>query len=190
MDGTWVATRLAGLAIVLSTFVACGGGGSGGGGGGQGAGEPQGGGGDATLATLVVTPARASNHPLFQTTSTTATFGIPIPQDWGVGEVGGRPALGIVGSSRWQFRTLDQWPDGSVRWALVDIATTVGTGQPAPLYDLVPGDGVATTPDIGRVTAPGCASTPDRCRWPWTASPSTCSRRSWPTACAWWRPGR
>ena len=151
MDGTWVATRLAGLAIVLSTFVACGGGGSGGGGGGQGAGEPQGGGGDATLATLVVTPARASNHPLFQTTSTTATFGIPIPQDWGVGEVGGRPALGIAGSSRWQFRTLDQWPDGSVRWALVDIATTVGTGQPAPLYDLVPGDGVATTPDIGRV---------------------------------------
>jgi len=50
-----------------------------------------------------------------------ATFGLPVPRAAAVQELGGRPALGVVGANVYQFKTLDTWPEGTVRWALVDV---------------------------------------------------------------------
>ncbi len=64
----------------------------------------------------------------FDRTDEMATFGLPFPEG-AIDEVGGRPALSVAGSSAWQFRTLANWPDGSVKWALVDILADLEAGK-------------------------------------------------------------
>ena len=62
-----------------------------------------------------------------------ASFGLPFSAGMRVQQIKGRPALGVEGSDLWQFRTLDTWPDGSVRWALLDVDADVPAGDAAAL---------------------------------------------------------
>ncbi|RKY21504.1 MAG: hypothetical protein DRQ55_04210 [Planctomycetota bacterium] len=73
-----------------------------------------------------------------------ATFGFPLAQADGVyvDPGSGRPALAVEGSNRWQFSSLDQWPDGSAKWVLVDLLTDVAAGQQTPLL-ITNGSGVS-----------------------------------------------
>jgi len=48
------------------------------------------------------------------------TVGIPFPKGV-LNEKNGIPQLALAGAQDYQFRTLARWPDGSVRWALVDF---------------------------------------------------------------------
>ena len=60
-----------------------------------------------------------------------ATFGLPFARSQGVtvNPETGRPDLAVAGSARWQFTVLDLWPDGTVKWGLVDLLTDVAAGQ-------------------------------------------------------------
>jgi hypothetical protein len=55
------------------------------------------------------------------------TVGIPFPKGM-LFEKNGIPQLALEGVKDYQFRTLARWPDGSVRWALVDFQTDVKAG--------------------------------------------------------------
>ena len=50
------------------------------------------------------------------------TVGIPFPMGM-LHEKNGIPQLSLEGTDSYQFRTLAKWPDGSVRWALIDFET-------------------------------------------------------------------
>ncbi len=78
-----------------------------------------------------------------------ATFGLPFAMTDAVPVVAGRPALGIVGSDVWQFRTLDTWPDGSARWVLCDVQASVVADQALTGLSVVAGPGEAGGPPIG-----------------------------------------
>ena len=99
--------------------------------------------------------------------------GIPLP----IGQVfdtNGVPQLTVTGgTSAAQFATLSSWPDGSVKWALVDYLADVPAGQLVTTYavdrgggnfggaDLASTSGSATTVDTGAIRFVLDASQPD-----------------------------
>jgi hypothetical protein len=85
-----------------------------------------------------------------------ATFGLPLPRGK-VFEVYGRPELAVLGSMVWQFRSLDFWDDGSVRWALVDVSSDVAAGQIQSNLKVVAGPGASGGKNIARATPDGKA---------------------------------
>ncbi len=78
-----------------------------------------------------------------------ATFGIPFAEGE-VGQVDGRPALAVSGADTWQFRTLGEWPDGSVQWALVDVITDVAAGGINSALEITAGAGRSDGPDVAQ----------------------------------------
>lgn len=86
----------------------------------------------------------------FQPTTVPAHFGVPLAQAWQVGEIDGRPALGVDGSDVWSFRTLERWPDGAVRWALAEAMVPAGQGMPPSLLRVTPGVGRSASIPIAR----------------------------------------
>ena len=80
-------------------------------------------------------------------TAAEASFGIPFAEGE-VPEVNGRPALAVVNSEAWQFRTLDTWPDGSVQWALVDAVTDVPAGGVSSELSIIGGAGKSEGADV------------------------------------------
>jgi hypothetical protein len=76
-----------------------------------------------------------------------ATFGIPFAEGE-VGQLDGRPALAVSGADTWQFRTLGEWPDGSVQWALVDVVTDVAAGGINSALEITAGTGRSDGPDV------------------------------------------
>ena len=71
------------------------------------------------------------------------SVGIPFPDDLGVKERDGRPALALKGADRYQFRTLAKWPSGNIRWALVTFQTDCKAGGKAAGFSVVPGTGLS-----------------------------------------------
>jgi hypothetical protein len=55
------------------------------------------------------------------------TVGIPFPKGI-LSEKNGVPQLALEGVREYQFRTLAKWPDGSMKWVLVDFQTSVKSG--------------------------------------------------------------
>ncbi len=76
-----------------------------------------------------------------------ATFGIPFAEGE-VPQMDGRPALSVLGSEVFQLRTLAEWPDGSVQWALVDALADVPAGGIASSLELSAGAGSSDGPDV------------------------------------------
>ncbi len=68
------------------------------------------------------------------------TAGIPFPEGM-LYEKSGVPQLGLDGTDSYQFRTLAKWPDGSVKWALVDFQEDVEAGTFTENIEVVRGDG-------------------------------------------------
>jgi hypothetical protein len=56
------------------------------------------------------------------------TTGIPLPRGL-VFEKDGIPSLSLKGADNYQFRTLKKWPDGSVKWVLVDFQADVKANE-------------------------------------------------------------
>jgi YetA-like protein len=77
-----------------------------------------------------------------------ATFGIPLANSDEVGEVMGRPALAVTGSDIYQFRTMAKWPDGAVKWALLDVAADVTAGTINNSIEITNGDGRSSPDDL------------------------------------------
>jgi hypothetical protein len=82
-----------------------------------------------------------------------ATFGLPFPLSAGVAEIEGRPALSMAGVDAYQFRTLETWADGSVRWALCDVAFSLDAGETAAAA-VRTGSGVSSTVDLALIQGP------------------------------------
>src|SRR5262249_28109042 len=122
----------------------------GGGGGGGGAGIA----GAAPQAAVVTALALAQDATPFDATVTCTTFSVPLAQAWHVGLVGGRPALSVIGATRWQVRALDFWPDGSVKWAQCAAQVTAGGGVNAPQLAVSLGSGTSGQPGLVQ-TIPG-----------------------------------
>jgi len=76
------------------------------------------------------------------------TFGLPFPNSDHVGLVNGRPALSVVNSGIWQTRTLATWPDGSVKWALMDVAANVPAGAVDTSLRIANGEGRSGPDDL------------------------------------------
>ena len=108
----------------------------------------------APQAQVVTSLAIPDGGSPFQATTTCATFSVPLAQAWHVGLVGGRPALSVLGSGRWQVRALDVWPDGSVKWAQCVAQVTAGVGVPAPALAVSLGSGVSAQAPLAS-TIPG-----------------------------------
>jgi len=79
-----------------------------------------------------------------------ATFGMPFPRG-SVPQVNGRPALAVTGSDHFQFRTLQSWVDGTVRWALVDASADILAGKRTTGHVIAPGPGDSGQPDVARL---------------------------------------
>lgn len=91
-------------------------------------------------ARVIVAPALHTAAESFEPATVCATFSVPLARSWHVGQVNGRPTLGLNGASTWSFRALDTWPDGAVKWALCECLVTAGGSQPLDLYVTL-GDG-------------------------------------------------
>ena len=92
-------------------------------------------------AQVLVAPALHAAAESFSPALVCATVSVPLAQAWHVGEVNGRPALALKGSPSWSFRTLDTWPDGSVKWALCEALVVAGEGVPPPNLHVLQGGG-------------------------------------------------
>ena len=79
-----------------------------------------------------------------------ATFGLPFSRDAAVPVVLGRPRLGVLGSDAYQFRVLDTWPEGTVRWALCDVLTDLEAGEWRDDLTVVAGPGLSAQPLVGQ----------------------------------------
>jgi hypothetical protein len=84
-----------------------------------------------------------------------ALVAVPLREDWAVPQVAGRPALGFSGSTRWQFRTVDAFPSGSVHWAVGRALVTAGGGVPVAGLAFDAGSGSSGQPDVARTLAGG-----------------------------------
>jgi hypothetical protein len=104
-------------------------------------------------AKVVVAPALHAAAESFSPALVCATVSVPLAQGWHVGEVDGRPALSLSGSDVWSFRTLDTWPDGSVKWALCEALVPAGEGVPPPDLRVRQGTGSAGIPSLAKDTA-------------------------------------
>jgi hypothetical protein len=158
--------------VLLLTLAACGGGsgggysgagapppGPGGAGGEGGTGAGEGGssstpddefGGDFVLEIPVqAEEALSSGQAGVTRLASVATFGFPLAESAAVAvdPTTQRPALAVQGSGRWQFETLEAWPDGSAKWVLVDLLTDVAAGQPSALL-VTEGAGVSAGDDL------------------------------------------
>lgn len=68
------------------------------------------------------------------------TVGIPFPKGM-LSESSGVPQLALRGAEYYQFRTLARWPDGSVKWALIDFQTNIKSGSINDKVDVIRGAG-------------------------------------------------
>ncbi|HZM00308.1 MAG TPA: hypothetical protein VFD43_08660, partial [Planctomycetota bacterium] len=137
----------AGAALLSFLSGACGGGGAAGDGGGGAAATYSppalpGASGPTLPALLLVQEALPKYASGVTRNDAIATFGLPF-RAGDVPEVGGRPALAVAGTSIWQARTLRKWPDGSVAWALLDVAADVAAGQVNSGLAVVAGSGAS-----------------------------------------------
>jgi len=104
---------------------------------------------DELQVSLLVQEALPAHVPGVERAPGVATFGVPFAQADAVPEIAGRPALGVAGAEVWQFRTLDTWPDGSVRWALCDVEVALHAGQVLDELAVVSGPGESGGSPIG-----------------------------------------
>lgn len=82
-------------------------------------------------------------------TQQVVTFGLPFSPDMQVGVSSGRPALSVLGSERWQFRSLQRDSDGWIRWALCDAVVDLAAGATGQLV-VERGAGKSPWPDLAQ----------------------------------------
>lgn len=68
------------------------------------------------------------------------TVGIPFPMGM-LHEKNGVPQLGLERTNSYQFRTLAKWPDGSVKWVLIDFEADVKADSSINEIKVIRGDG-------------------------------------------------
>ncbi|HBY93339.1 MAG TPA: hypothetical protein DEP84_05125 [Chloroflexi bacterium] len=73
------------------------------------------------------------------------TVGLPLPEDAGVSNV---TQLGLSGASAGQFRVLARWPNGNVKWILVDTLADVSAGTQTRGISLTGGFGSFGGPNL------------------------------------------
>lgn len=90
------------------------------------------------LSMLGVVPASAVNIPLTikealpaETTGTDrvsepVTIGVPLAEDSGISSI---TQLALTGSSRAQFKPIGRWPNGNIRWVVIDTLASVQAGR-------------------------------------------------------------
>jgi len=80
------------------------------------------------------------------------TVGVPLPREAQVRDLGN---LVVVGSETTQLRPLAHWPDGSVRWLLLDLQVDLEAGEPNGSFYLTTGSGNVAAPDLAVPDADG-----------------------------------
>jgi len=79
-----------------------------------------------------------------------ATFGLPFARELALPVVEGRPQLGVLGSDLYQFRVLDTWPEGTARWVLCDVGTSLAADQVRDDLVVVAGGGASGQADVAQ----------------------------------------
>ena len=117
-----------------------------------GGGDP-GGGDPASVVSvpLLVQEVLAAGEAGLKRLDACATFGIPFAEGE-VPQADDRPALAVANSETWQFRTLSEWPDGSVQWALVDAVTDVQAGGIVSALEITGGAGASDGAPVASVS--------------------------------------
>ena len=115
-----------------------------------------------TRIGIVVAPQRSGGAPL-QRSAEPVTMGLPLPRGLCVNtrEIGLVDATGVERPV--QIRTLNRWPDGSIKWALVDLQADIEGAAGRSRYELVVGRaprGAAAGPRVTASTS-GTAVTVD-----------------------------
>lgn len=71
-------------------------------------------------------------------TDEVVTGGIPLPEDSGITSIS---QLGLDGVAKGQFRALGYWPNGNIKWVLLDFPLSVTAGSTSEAVSLVDGAG-------------------------------------------------
>jgi hypothetical protein len=72
------------------------------------------------------------------------TVGIPLPDDANISSIN---LLGVTGRPVYQFRQLDKWPSGNLKWVLVDFLADVSP-KSSSTYELTAGTGTNGGPNL------------------------------------------
>jgi hypothetical protein len=73
------------------------------------------------------------------------TVGIPLPDSAGINNIN---QLGLSGASVGQFRILGRWPDGNIKWVLVDTQASLAAGVQNTSINLTTGAGNFGGPNL------------------------------------------
>jgi uncharacterized protein YjdB len=87
---------------------------------------------------LTVKEALPSDITGIARTSDPVTVGIPLPDSASITNIN---QLGLSGASKGQFRALGYWPDGNIKWVLVDFQDSVTAGGSDTSFSLTKGSG-------------------------------------------------
>lgn len=74
-----------------------------------------------------------------------ATGGIPLPENAGIKSIN---QLGLEGPSAGQFRAIGWWPNGNIKWVLVDFPVTLSANKISTNYSIIDGSGNFGGPDL------------------------------------------
>jgi hypothetical protein len=80
--------------------------------------------------------------PVFAREGEVVSVGMPFARGELTSEKG-VPSLSVMGTAAFQAKTLEAWPDGSVKWAKVSFLTSVASAQPIYSHALMPGHGTS-----------------------------------------------
>lgn len=79
-------------------------------------------------------------------TNEPVTVGLPIPDSANLNNIN---QLGMSGATAWQFKQLATWPDGNLKWALVDTEASLTAGGTNTAYTLTTGSGNSAGSNLG-----------------------------------------
>jgi len=92
----------------------------------------------AVNVPLIVKEALPASVTGINRTAEIATGGIPLPEDSGITSI---TQLGLNGVSVGQFRVIGRWPNGNIKWVLLDFPLNLSAGTTSTAVTLVDGTG-------------------------------------------------
>ena len=101
------------------------------------------------------------NDGPFETDQAPAVFGVPLPSS---DDPVDPEELILVGADTWQIKPLSHWPNGSIRWMLVEAIVNVQPNQDRAAFHLTTGQAPEEQPPIASETSDGFVLDTGNCR--------------------------
>ena len=101
------------------------------------------------------------NDGPFETDQVPAVFGVPLPSS---DDPVDPKDLILVGADTWQIKPLSHWPNGSIRWMLVEAIVNVQPNQDRAAFHLTTGQAPEEQPLIASESSDGFVLDTGKCR--------------------------